>query len=379
MPEPVLIVHGVANHTAEPFLKSVEELQKQIDPKWKLIPVFWGNLGGKSQDISDCLPILIDGKWTVRAIEDHIPTPIRGDLGHGMLSNKQRATIIVETKPKIAVRRSNSQKNRLLVNVVAEALEETRILQYVDDEDVLSSLHEAVLAASEEINFGSDYNDTPLYSTRGQKENPIRRVIKSIDEMLGKVIGNSLGVLNQKFRSAVVHPFSQFFGDVFVYHGNKDLIQKRIWDVLEEHASGYGTSSKPINAIGHSLGGLILFDSAIRSKDDSKRLFLKSLTTFGSQPAFFHIVDQRTELAVYQKGHKVMLPETIDKWTNLWDAMDVLAFTASTVFKLHNGTSPLDIPVVDPLSSILEEKGWTHSIYWKTEELKHALHQTLVS
>jgi len=57
--------------------------------------------------------------------------------------------------------------------------------------------------------------------------------------------------------------------------------------------------------------------------------------------------------------------------------MDLLAFTASTVFELHDGTSPRDVPVLDPLSLILEEKAWTHSIYWHTEELIGALRDSL--
>jgi len=106
------------------------------------------------------------------------------------------------------------------------------------------------------------------------------------------------------------------------------------------------------------LGGLIVFDAAVRPLGDPRRLYLKTLTTFGSQPAFFHIVDRRTpELAIYERNRKVVLPETIPKWTNLWDTMDLLAFTASTVFELHDGTSPRDVPVLDPLSLIFGRKG----------------------
>ncbi|MBD0256936.1 MAG: hypothetical protein ICV83_14555 [Cytophagales bacterium] len=72
--------------------------------KWKLIPVFWGDLGGKSQDIQDCLPVLRDGQWTVRAGEAALPTPIRDDLGSGRLTNAERAAIIVNAAPEATVR-----------------------------------------------------------------------------------------------------------------------------------------------------------------------------------------------------------------------------------------------------------------------------------
>lgn len=382
MTEPVLIIHGVANHTPEPFLESVAALQRQLDDlqgdaKWKLIPVFWGDLGGKSQDIGDCLPVLRDGQWTVRAGEAALPTPIRDDLGSGRLTNAERAAIIVNAPPETNVRAAEATASPALVYSVTEALDETRILQYIDDPDVLGSMHEAIMAASDDAEASPADADAPLFTTRSGLSDRVRRVVESIDNMLGKVIGNSLGTFNQRLRGAVAHPFSLFFGDIFVYQAGKDKLQQRIWDEINAHAPGYGTAGRPIHAIGHSLGGLLLFDAAVRPKDDPKRLYLKSLTTFGSQPAFFHILDQRPELAAYRRGQKVRLPETIGRWTNLWDAMDLLAFTASTVFELHNGTNPVDIPIQDPLSQIITEKGWMHSVYWKTEALVEAIHRNL--
>jgi len=47
--------------------------------------------------------------------------------------------------------------------------------------------------------------------------------------MLGTILGNHLGVLNQRLRSALAVPFSVFAGDIFVYQAHKDEIQDRIW------------------------------------------------------------------------------------------------------------------------------------------------------
>ena len=56
-------------------------------------------------------------------------------------------------------------------------------------------------------------------------------------------------------------------------------------------------------------------------------------------------------------------PHNIAKWTNLWDPMELLAFTAITVFRLADGTLPRDIPIQTPLSLLADQKGWAHSIY----------------
>ncbi|WP_437096902.1 hypothetical protein [Streptomyces sp. enrichment culture] len=57
----------------------------------------------------------------------------------------------------------------------------------------------------------------------------------------------------------------------------------------------------------------------------------------------------------------VQLPASLNRWTNLWEPLDVLAFAASKVFQLHNGAAPVDLPVSHQASTGL----WTHSAYWR--------------
>jgi hypothetical protein len=67
------------------------------------------------------------------------------------------------------------------------------------------------------------------------------------------------------------------------------------------------------------------------------------------------------------------LPDGLKKWINLWDVVDLLAFTAGTVFRLSDGSKPQDIPVEDPISVMLDAGLWLHSIYWQTPQLVDAL------
>lgn len=165
------------------------------------------------------------------------------------------------------------------------------------------------------------------------------------------------------FHSSSLHNFRygiHFFGDIFVYQRHQLEIHQRIWNKIAQYAANYGTEQKPINVIAHSLGGVVAFDAAL---DKQQPLWIKRFITFGSQSSFFHIFDPRTGLAQYTHDLPVTLPPTIQQWTNLWDPMDLLAFAMSSVFLLHDGKPPLDIPIHNSTSRIIYSKGWTHSLY----------------
>jgi hypothetical protein len=119
--------------------------------------------------------------------------------------------------------------------------------------------------------------------------------------------------------------------------------------------------------LAHSLGGVVTFDAAVRKK---RRLWVKHFVTFGSQSAFFHLMNPRLGLTPYE-GSVVKLPPSIGTWTSFWEPMDPLAFTTAPVFVLEDGTTaPVDIPVqVREASELLSSFLWTHSCYWTHQEV----------
>src|SRR5687768_12661268 len=97
-PKPVLVVHGIANHDKEAFKQRVAALQETIRshlPDVQLIPVFWGDLGGSSGSIQDCLPQLKEGQWTTRA-EGILSIQATGPevRAEPTLNNEERAALI---------------------------------------------------------------------------------------------------------------------------------------------------------------------------------------------------------------------------------------------------------------------------------------------
>jgi hypothetical protein len=406
MTEPVLIVHGVNNHESAEFTAQVAKLQQVVGPTRQLVPVFWGDLGGRSTDLADCLPIFVDGGWQVRAKDGRVMElslevvrALKSEIG--ALDNAQRAEIVGgQVQTESLVRSSSGARRAQVRDAVADELSNTRVLQHIDDAETLAIVGRAIDAVLRDLPASSRSSDTPLtgehavagdYAVRGDDGNEVDtrsifdsvkrvtgHVMHGIDDALGHFLGNQLGKLNQNVRERLAKPISATLGDIMAYQRQPDLIQERLRQAIEKYAPGYGTQKRPISLVAHSLGGVIAFDAAIKPESEDKKLWIRSFVTFGSQAAFFHIVDPRIPLPSYRRNVPVKLPPSIGSWINLWDPLDLLAFTAGTVFRLADGSVPADISVRDSATELIAEKGWAHSVYWESDELATALRRALL-
>jgi hypothetical protein len=422
--EPVLVIHGVANRNKKAFESMVEDLSKRLGGNWDLIPVFWGDLGSKNEDIKDTIPE-VPG-ISVRSEDDRVD----GEMVEAMLaamsgivvrSTDLQADSIMKGASEIqaddsfqGVRAEADMSG--LREALGEALPETRFIKHVQDPAMLEAIGRALgsMAAGappidrdarleqesglfdvrtdpfdtggtvdvrSPFDHGLDEELTDSESTRirlsfrGAKKR-VKGMIKQLDNLVGTVVSATLGKANESFRLAVAVPAATFLGDVLVYQRNRDKIHARIKDAISERAPESGTEARPIKVIAHSLGGVISFDAAVRVEGP---LHIKALLTFGTQPAFFHVIDPRHPLLAYSRGFPVTLPPTIGRWTNIWEPLDPLAFTVGTVFRLANGDPPKDIPIYNGASRLILAKGWTHSTYWESEDVVQAIKDTFAS
>jgi len=387
--KPVLVIHGIANHDQAEFEKRVSDLQNAIAadlPEVNLIPVYWGDLGGHSQNIRDCLPQLEDGRWTTRAESilsfGSISVEVRGEPE---LTNEQRAELIMEPVRSASPEEFVRAQNDAGATAVIEALDQTVNLRKIDDEECLKAIGYLVKEALAEQPALRDEGEFEVrtgpesFETRGWIKNrtqgietKVKAVISAVDKVVGKIVQNRLGVLNQRLRASIMNGVAATLGDIVAYHSNKKQIQQRLWDAISQHSPGFGTRDKPIGLIAHSLGGVISFD-AMMAPAIGVPLHVHSFVSFGSQPAFFQIIDPRIAGATYTAGCPIRLPDTLKQWFNLWNVVDLLAFTAGTVFRLNDGSKPEDIVVEDSISVMLDANLWLHSIYWTSAELRRAL------
>jgi hypothetical protein len=108
--------------------------------------------------------------------------------------------------------------------------------------------------------------------------------------------------------------------------------------------------------------------------DSDEPLWIQSLVTFGSQSPFFHVGDLRGgQLRPYTDGTLAQLPLSLGAWSNLWEPMDMLAFIAVKVFRIHDGSMPIDLPV----SHLAPSGLWTHSAYWDLPQVTEAIQRAL--
>jgi|GEM_PF-2137342 len=389
MAVPMLVVHGVATRDPSKFKESVTDLQRKLGDKWNLIPAYWGDLGGQAENLPDTLFDMssevrsagITPNWTeIAAVlgngsnhpvirsEDTQIRPILQGLGVGQQGNAVR-----------------SDQNEGVANAIRQELPNTKILKFVTQQDVLVGVGRVLGASLRET---PETATTAPFATRASEDNDpfgvrsetrgfatdiastSKAVLRELDDLLGKVVDNVLGKTNQDLRRFFGTGFVSFFGDVFAYQGGRDKFHQRLRDVINQHAPGWGTQTKPISVLAHSLGGVLSFDAAVMGQPP---LWIDNFVTFGSQSSFFQVVDPRSGLNRYTAGNPVLLPENIVRWRNLWEPIDFLAFNAGRVFRLHSGESPQDIPVLTPLSRIVEDNGITHGVYWESKELLQAL------
>jgi hypothetical protein len=376
MGEPVFVIHGVANHDRDTFAATVDRLQR-ADPRWRLVPVFWGDLGANDQWLDLTLPRAATARDDLRDKQVRQDDSLRETLGWALIGDPQSGPSAMDglrdgqvpiSVGQLAATDAGVQRRFAtiegdlrdggsaladeIVNAITVHWQRMRWLPLVTDPHLLREVGSTVAGAVIEQRTTAD---TEL---RGPDVGAfVARRLHDVDALVGAVVGTVAGRLNFFARSAAAPGLARFFGDVLVYQRHREEIHQRVRETIRTHGADLGTMHRPVPVLAHSLGGVIVLDLTV-SED---ALWVSHLVTFGSQFSFFHAIDPRGGLlAPLSAGVPAALPESLGRWTNLWESMDLLAFLAGRVFKLHNGSPPLDIEVPHLATSGL----WTHSAYW---------------
>lgn len=376
MDDPVFVIHGVGNRDPRAFAATVARLQTATHDT-VLMPVYWGDLGANDAFVDLALPVrpvgLRDGN---DPSQDDTGTLLAALLGDGGQTDSSDLPGIVENavrgtweSPEAIVLRGGS--GGLDLDIVLGALTEewpaTRWLSRSTDAGLLGEVGTAIVRAVAD----SDEADTSWTGLRGAAPDRLRSLIRQrlsdFDRIAGAAMQAVAGRVNYGFRSRVSPGATRFLGDVLVYQRHQHQIHARVRETIARVDPALGRSpDRPVRIVAHSLGGVIAIDMAT-SHDP---LWTSALLTFGSQAAYFHLCDPRGgRLTPYTGLAPVTLPLSLGRWTNLWQPLDVLAFAASRLFRLADGTAPVDIPLPHTVSAGL----WTHSAYWDLPELASSI------
>jgi hypothetical protein len=372
MAEPVLVVHGVANRDRDQFEAQVISLNQRVGANFDFIPVYWGDLGAGVAGIADTLPTI---PGFVPDLLDDLQRGSAGAMAMRAIPSDSKTIVTASAQSAFiptagGVRSLARTQSADVAQAIAEVWDSTKSLKMIDDPATLHRIGAAIGGAAAQYSEGPPASS---YQVGGATtvEEFTKSIINAIDDALGAALGNVAGVFIQYLRGQLDPGIAHFLGDALVYQRHRDLIQQRIAAALANLPAGSGRgNNNPISVIGHSLGGVALFDYAV---NDSNPLWIKSLVTFGSQSAFFHIIDPRSSKVAVYAGRPVSLPATIQRWTNLWEPMDPLAFIAAKIFVLASSQPPSDLEVDHTFDAGL----WTHSAYWTNAQVEGQIRAAL--
>ena len=346
-------------------------------------PIFWGDLGAHYDRIVDTVP----GRR--RTVETRDAGPDADDpdaaLARFLLGDRAAAEIRDDVVPEPVldavsvalttgdgdeIRDDDPAETAAVQEALAEHWSDTRWLPLVDDEELLRAVGAAVAGplaedtasayAGEELRDGAELRRPDLGGF-------VRRRLQELDRVVGAAFGAAGGRLNTAFRTGFLPGITRAVGDVLVYQRHREEIQERVRAAIADVDPDLGRSpERHVDVLAHSLGGVITVDLATTKENP---LWIRRLVTFGSQSPFFHVCDPRGGVLTEYTGTPVPLPASVGAWTNLWEPLDPVAFIAARVFRLADGSAPIDIEVPHLASSGL----WTHTDYWKLRFVADAI------
>ncbi|MCX5262275.1 hypothetical protein OOK27_50560 [Streptomyces canus] len=385
MKDPVFVIHGVANRDRDEFAAAVSALATAAGVD--MVPVHWGDLGAKDQFIDAALPAYRTVPDALR--DSETPEPVAAEylaaslLAESIDEDQQVSQVDAAVREQLGA--ENDGEDAGLRDDGRHQLDADQILEYVreawactewlcrtDDARLLRETGRSL--AHSLLDEAASVGEDSYYGLRGGETDGdnrlrslVRRRLNDLDRVAGAAVQAVGARLNHAVRSRFGPGTTRFLGDVLVYQRHQDAVHARVRQVIDEVHPDLGRSpDRPVRIAAHSLGGVIAIDMATATVP----LWTESLVTFGSQAAFFHVCDPRGgQLTPYGGSVPVQLPVSLNRWTNLWEPLDVLAFAASKVFRLHDGTAPVDLPVGHQASTGM----WTHSAYWNLPSVASAI------
>ena len=365
MSDPVFVVHGVANRDHDGFTTAVKALQSATGLAME--PVYWGDLGAEDRFVHAALPDRDTGPGALfDGAEQPYPTDQLAVVDAALREELDAGPGPLRDGP-------DGPPPEEILDCLAEEWPHTRWLSRTDDAGLLAETGRA-LARSLQDTHADTYDLHGYDGLRGEPgalRESVRRRLQDLDRVAGAAIGAVAGRVNQAVRARFGPGTARFLGDVLVYQRHRDAVHARVRQRIDEIDPALGRSpDRPVRVVAHSLGGVIAVDMATAEEP----LWTGQLVTFGSQAAFFHACDPRGgQLLPYGGQEPVRLPASLARWTNLWEPLDLLAFAASRVFLLSDGSSPVDRPVPHAVGAGL----WTHSAYWDLPDVATAITEAM--
>ncbi len=279
-----------------------------------------------------------------------------GRMGSGLAGGLAQSDSIVAT---LAQKNSTSALDAIFTALLEKADAEDRLLT---DREIAAFRNAAGQVAAGKSMIESQETDEAIVFEL-EKELPkgtfglqstIRDAVSAVADRLRNTVST---VAFDAVRDHLSPAIAFFLGDVFVYlkRGElRDQIRKRVIETIAKAHTEAKAKNEPLVIIGHSLGGVILYDLlSAPSPELPQDLKVDALITVGSQPGLFQAMGVFDRQA---PAHgPTPRPDSVQAWYNVFDPIDPLAFRTDHVF---SGVEDMSFDSITGLAS-------AHTTYFK--------------
>jgi hypothetical protein len=361
----VLVVHGIGNRDRAAFEREVVLVAEALAPR-DVRPVFWGDLG--PDRAFGCLPAAGEGRGLD---DDGELVPTNGAIERGdELAGRVHELVEERTGEPVPV-----ATDELVRGVLAEAARDGRSLAA---DEIADAVAETVVLTGPtgSAELGADEPGVFSRVRRG-----LRNVVDAVDRNVDEYSHQKLTELLREKGAGLTGTIASTVGDVLAYQRNGEEIRGRLDRAYRDALS----AGEPVSILAHSLGGLVSVEwllGAPVSDADATPLVerrVATLITFGTQVSLFCELHGLLGAAgVTDNVPPVMLPIAVDRWINVWHALDPLAFVMAPVLAIE-GADGSEVPVEDRR---LDPEGigvslTHHSSYWHDQRFLRWLAKTV--
>ena len=354
---PLVFVHGVANRPSDEQAADIVQrnaLFRSITFENEALTIFNPDWGSHAVSFTSGLPWLPDPK-KIQAFAAGDADQEGGDIGLGPIAKidgAQAVDLAVFAALENAVIEAGKNKQPDLAadkEVLQFAKAAADYLAKIVPEATADPKGVAELAGSTDQEFtdalGAELqsalsNDLQAFGVGDR----IRDAVSS----LGGWIGNGLSdtALRAKRRS-LSQSTALFLGDIFVYlrqrkvegpTGTAARLFEPILIDLVKAAKDKRAADEPFVVVGHSLGGVLLFDILTdetclsRLRKEVPDFKIDALVTVGSQPGFFADLGLYPDQSKNSSG-RFERPGSVENWFNVYDYTDVFSFLCKPFFE----------------------------------------------
>lgn len=186
------------------------------------------------------------------------------------------------------------------------------------------------------------YRPTPLAGARTETLG-MGSWLQSLKEDLSRLAsapGDAAAALVVGLKRKSAHAkAARFLGDIFVYLDRRGtaaqpgVILRDVLAKLKTAEAARQPGDDKLVVIGHSLGGVIMYDVLTHFAPDLK---VDLFVTVGSQVALFEEMalyrSSRADMPADPASYRLERPAGVGRWLNVYDTNDVFSFRAATVF-----------------------------------------------